>query len=226
MERFLSIKETQALDRIAIEECGVPSLALMENAGRSVARAAIALIPEGRTPRITVVCGTGNNAGDGFVAARHIHNAGYAVTVVMIGSADRLKKDPMTYYRVLEKCQFPIMEAPTLDSTIQTLFTGSDVIVDAIFGVGLNRPIESPHKEFIEWINASPARVISVDIPSGLNGDTGEIYGVSVRADLTVTFMSPKKGFGTHKGKTCTGEVRVADIGIPRCLMEKINGRF
>lgn len=220
--RAVSVHEIQALDRIAIEEIGIPSLSLMENAGRAVAQEALSALQGKKKPSVCVVCGTGNNAGDGFVVARHLMNKGIHVKVFLVGNENKLKHDALVHFRVLKKIKCPIQSAVILNrSNINELKT-CDVIVDAIFGVGLNREILDPAKNIIASLNALRQRIISIDIPSGLDGTTGSIYGVCVKAWKTVTFSFMKKGFLKNLGPHYAGRVIIADIGIPPELIKRI----
>lgn len=220
----VSVKVIQDLDRVAIQEYGVPSIALMENAGRSVAFEVVGALLKMDGIRVVVVCGRGNNAGDGFVVARHLVNAGCDVTIILIGKESHLKNDAAVNFQILRKCGCSIYTTETVDDIISQILSDADVIVDAIFGVGLNRNIESPYKDFIEAVNSQQGQIVSVDIPSGLNGDTGEIYDVCINADKTVTFSFTKKGFYLGAGPEKAGEVTVVDIGIPKVLYGKVNG--
>lgn len=221
MVRSVTVKQIQELDRLAIEDYGVPSLALMENAGREVAREVAGIRPSGKK-RVCVVCGQGNNAGDGFVAARHLWNMGVDVDVVLIGHHRQLKNDAAVNLSILKNCGYPVRETTRITPTVRRTLQKADVIVDAIFGVGLNREVCTPFREFIEAINAAKRFVIAVDIPSGLDGTTGEIHGVCVRATRTVTFTFQKKGFLLRQGPKITGTIKVVDIGIPEKLIKKL----
>jgi len=215
-QKTVTVKQIQDLDKIAIEKYGVPSLALMENAGRSVAQEVIKRIKRIKNPLVCIVCGLGNNAGDGFVAARHLINAGIKTKIVLIGKGSQLKHDAAVNYKILKKLKYPIKEAVAVP--LQDIVR-ADAIVDAIFGVGLSREILDPFRGVIEAINARSKKVIAVDIPSGLDGTTGKIYGACVRADVTVTFSFIKKGFLKGSGPKHTGKVVVVDIGIPKKVL-------
>ena len=192
------------IDRRAIEEYGIPSLALMENAGRAVAAAVERLRPLGR--RVLIACGRGNNGGDGFVAARALHNHGYHVQVLATGEP---RGDAAIMARPARRlCAF-VDAMPSITP---------DVIIDALTGTGLDRPVEGPMREMIRRINGAQLPVVAVDVPSGLDADTGRPLGEAVRAARTVTMGLPKIGFA--KAGAYVGLVEVADIGIPRALLE------
>jgi len=221
-KKAVTIKQAQRLDKRAIEKIGVPSLALMENAGNGVAKEVLKALKNKKTPLVSIFCGLGNNAGDGFVIARHLVNAGVKVKVFVIGKGSKLKADAATNYRILKKLKYPVKEIKKLDRAIVQDIKKSAVVVDAIFGVGLSRTIGEPFKAIIEAINAHARNIIAVDVPSGLNGTTGEIYGTSIKANKTVTFVLCKKGFLIRQGPGHTGRVIVIDIGIPKKLIGKL----
>jgi NAD(P)H-hydrate epimerase len=216
----VSVRQIQKLDKIAIETYGVPSLALMENAGRAVSAEVLKALRGRRN--VCVICGLGNNAGDGFVLARHLINAGCNVSIVLIGRGTQLKEDAAVNYHILKKLKHPILEMKQVSDRVIGALKKSDIVVDAIFGVGLNRAVGSPFKEFIEAINHCSRRVIAVDTPSGLDATDGDIYAVCVKADKTVTFTFSKKGFTKRQGPKHVGKVVVVDIGIPRQLQKRL----
>lgn len=220
--KALSSRQVQRLDKIAIEKIGIPSIALMENAGRAVSCQALACLKKFSKKSISIFCGTGNNAGDGFVAARHLWSAGITPKVFIIGGVKHLKSDAALNYRILKKLQCPVREISSGDRFLLRDILKSQIIVDAIFGVGLNRPVGEPFKGVIEAVNAARQYVIAVDVPSGLDATTGKIYGVCVKADRTVTFSCAKKGFFKKAGPGCAGRIIVADIGIPLQLLNKV----
>lgn len=220
--KTVSVKQIQELDRLAIEDYGIPSIVLMENAGRAVAQEVMKILKGLLDPRVCVFCGLGNNAGDGFVAARHLINRGIKTRVFLAGSGKLLKDDAAVNDQILKKLKCPIREFQRLDRSVIARITAADVIVDAIFGVGLNREVRGLSRAVIEAINQKAKCVVSVDIPSGLDGTTGGIYGVCVKAAMTVTFSFAKKGFFCRQGPRHVGKVVVADIGIPVHVVRKV----
>ncbi len=216
MRNPVTVRQVQKLDKIAIKRCGIPSLVLMENAGRAVAEEVKKSLRGKRSPRVCIVCGVGNNAGDGFVVARHLINEGVGVKVLLASPKQGFKHDAAVNYRILKKMKCPIRRF----AAREVAAAGS--VVDAIFGVGLNREIAEPFRGTIETLNRKAKYVIAVDVPSGLDGTTGAIYGVCVKADRTVTFSFAKKGFYKRQGPRHTGKVIVVDIGIPARLKNKI----
>lgn len=225
MRKPVSVRQIQRLDRIAIERYGVPSIVLMENAGRAVAEEVKKSLRGEKKPRVCVICGLGNNAGDGFVIARHLANAGIPTKTFLVGKANQLKHDAAVNYRILKRMKCPIIDCRgTRFCAPAGSIAQANVVVDAIFGVGLNREIEEPFRSAIEVINRKTKHVVAVDIPSGLDGTTGAIYGVCVKADRTVTFSFPKKGFLKGHGPRQAGKVVVVDIGIPAQIVKQVLG--
>jgi len=212
----VTVRQMQAIDRHAIEKTGIPSLVLMENAGRAVAGEVIQLVRRCPKPRVAVVCGAGNNGGDGFVAARHLLNAGIRTKIFMAGNMRNLKPDALTNYSILKKSGYLIRRVGRDESGWRRQLSNADVIVDAIFGIGLSREIREPFLNLITALNRSRARIVAVDIPSGLDGTTGKIHGICIRAVRTVTFHCAKRGFFRLDGPKYTGKIIVADIGIPQ----------
>jgi hydroxyethylthiazole kinase-like uncharacterized protein yjeF len=212
--RLVGSAEMRAIDRAAIDEYGIPSLALMDRAGSAVAEAARSLAAPGG--RIVVVCGGGNNGGDGYVAARVLRSDGRDARVVSLVPAARLSGDARAAREAAEGAGVPVDEP---GASVAVDAGPGDVVVDAIFGTGLSRAPEGAFARAIERMNAARAggaRVLAVDVPSGLSADTGQPLGAAcVRADRTVTFAFQKRGLVLHPGPAFAGEVIVADIGIP-----------
>jgi NAD(P)H-hydrate epimerase len=217
--RPLSRDEARALDRRVIETAGVPGLVLMENAGRGVAELLRGLGVRGR---VVVCCGRGNNGGDGFVIARWLDNAGVAVRVLLFAKPEQLSGDAEVMYRILAHSGPPIeVLADKLDDErLRAELAGADWIVDALFGSGLQGPLRPPFDRVVEAINASGARVMAVDVPSGLDADTGAPMGSTVRAQHTATIAALKKGFSAPAAQPFLGQVHVIDMGMPRRMGE------
>jgi hydroxyethylthiazole kinase-like uncharacterized protein yjeF len=209
--RVLTARQAQALDRRALEAYGISTLVLMENAGRSVADAAAALRP--RRKKIAVFCGKGNNGGDGFVAARHLLARGIRPDVYLAGSISDVGREARVNLDILLKSGQKVREVlPGAVSRIKTVTYG--LIVDALLGIGLTGDVRGVCGDLIALINASKARILSVDIPSGLDAATGRILGQCVHADLTVTFAARKRGMTIGAGPGVCGAVVVADLGV------------
>lgn len=209
MNELLTPDEMAEADRLTIAG-GTPGLTLMENAGAAVADATAALVPQGR---VTVVAGPGNNGGDGFVAARLLAERGFAVTVVLVGEAERLKGDARAAF---ERWRGPVEAASS------HALKDCDVIVDALFGAGLDRDVEGLPRAMIDAINAREVPVIAVDLPSGINGATGAVMGAAVSATQSVTFFRKKPGHLLLPGRIHCGPVAVVDIGIPAGVLETV----
>jgi hydroxyethylthiazole kinase-like uncharacterized protein yjeF len=209
MAAALSVKEMYAADRFAIA-AGVASPVLMEAAGAAVARA---ILRRWKARPVTILCGPGNNGGDGFVIARHLHGAGWPVRLALLGDAKALKGDAA-------------WAADGWTGGVEPLGTealdGAGLIVDALFGAGLDRPIEGVAAAVLNAAADSNVPTVAVDVPSGLAGDTGQVLGTVAPADLTVTFFRKKPAHLLLPGRTLCGEIRVADIGIPEAALEAI----
>jgi ADP-dependent NAD(P)H-hydrate dehydratase / NAD(P)H-hydrate epimerase len=206
LEPCLDAQQMRATDRWAIEKQGVPSLELMETAGAAVAQAAGELAGQGRA---VIVCGKGNNGGDGLVAARHLAETGFEVDALLLGAPDELSEDSRANQE-----RFP--GARTVDAgEIPRALDGAGVVVDAIFGTGFAGEPRDPAAAAIDAINGSGCPVVATDIASGVNASSGEVEGKAVRAAVTVTFHAAKLGHVVFPGKEHTGELRVAPIGIP-----------
>jgi hydroxyethylthiazole kinase-like uncharacterized protein yjeF len=209
MNELLTPDEMAACDRLAIAG-GIAGLALMEKAGRAVADA-VARHPLGT--RILVVAGPGNNGGDGFVAARVLAERGYPVRLMLLGEAGALKGDAAAAAR--------LWKGPTEVAQARAV-SGAGVIIDALFGAGLNRALEGEAQALIAAMNASGAPIVAVDLPSGINGANGAVMGAAVAAAESVTFFRRKPGHVLLPGRLHAGKVRVADIGIPDSVLSEV----
>ena len=213
---YLTRDEVRAIDRRAIEEYGVPSVVLMENAGRGVAELLLSLGVRGP---VAVVCGKGNNGGDGFVIARHLDNHGVAVRLHLFYRPEALPGDAAINHAIVARGG-PAMVVHSGDDFEETAFTrelaSAEWVVDALFGTGLTGPARDPFDRIIRAVNAAPAKVLAVDIPSGLDCDTGEPLGSTVKANHTATFVAMKKGFANLASREWTGRVHVLGIGAPK----------
>jgi ADP-dependent NAD(P)H-hydrate dehydratase / NAD(P)H-hydrate epimerase len=209
MIELLTTAEMAEADRLTIAG-GTAGITLMENAGRAVADAASHVL-QGR--RAVVAAGPGNNGGDGFVAARLLAERGVAVRISFVGDRQRLKGDAAL---AAERWSGPIEQASP------AAITGQELVIDALFGAGLDRAVEGLPRAMIEAMNASGAPVIAVDMPSGVSGTTGAVMGVAVKASHTVTFFRRKPGHLLLPGRLHCGSIEVADIGIPAAVLETI----
>ena len=216
--RLSDSQHMYAADSAAINDRGIPGAELMRSAARAVASAAMRHTAPGGTA--CVICGSGNNGGDGIGAAAELLRAGVSARAFLVGRRSGMSADSREMERELISLGGAHEElgpgAPDLDEYLQT----ADVIIDAIFGIGLSRNVEGAAKSAVELINSSGRPVVAADIPSGVCADTGEIMGCAVRAAETVTFSMAKPGHFVEPGCTCCGRLTVADIGIPRDLLD------
>lgn len=216
-------EEMRALDQLALREYGLPEAVLMETAGRSTVARLFEHWPHlsGEHPRplVTVVGGCGNNGGDGWVVARVLLGLGFQVRSILVGRADGLKGAARLNYQIWRKLKAPAAVEVDDPQQIKALdFRGSTLIVEALFGTGLDRPLNETALAMVARLNQARldegAKIVSVDLPSGLNGDTGQIMGDAVRADLTVTLAFPKRGLFLGEGPERSGPVRLGEIGL------------
>jgi NAD(P)H-hydrate epimerase len=219
----LTREQVREIDRRAIEEYGIPGIVLMENAARAVAQTALEMMPDSES-LVWVICGAGNNGGDGFAVARHLHNSGRLVQTCLAVTPGSLKGDALINYQILSKMKHtPIFRYEEQPRRLVHPTHITHLVIDALFGTGLTRPPQPPFSTIIEEVNSFGVPVLAVDVPSGLDCDTGEPLGACIRAERTVTFVAEKVGFANPASKQYTGEVTVGDIGCPR---ELIRGYF
>jgi hydroxyethylthiazole kinase-like uncharacterized protein yjeF len=218
MQRLLTAAQMQELDRRATTEQGVPGLTLMENAGRGVVESMERHLGNLAGSRPLVVCGRGNNGGDGFVVTRLLLARNANPDCILLGRAADLAGDALTNYERLADSGFKVREV-SARTDIGPLFQSRKVIVDAMFGTGLTRAPAGLAAETIRLINSSGSQVVAIDLPSGLQSDTGAPYEPCVRADLTVTMALPKLGLWLYPGRALAGTVEVVDIGMPDSLV-------
>jgi NAD(P)H-hydrate epimerase len=218
--RSLSRAEVRDIDRRAVDELGMPGIILMENAGRGAAELLVQLGIDGR---VVVCVGRGNNGGDGFVIARHLENRGFDVRVLLFADSQTLQGDAATNFHILHAAGTPILEfhAATKPDTWVPELHSAAWIVDALLGTGMQGTVREPTATVIQRINDVGLPVLAVDLPSGLDCDTGQPLGVCVRAAHTATFVARKLGFDAPGAAPFTGEVHVIDIGAPRVLLNQ-----
>ena len=217
---YLTRDQSRALDRRVIEEAGVPGVVLMENAGRGCAELLLRL---GVTGPVVVCCGKGNNGGDGLVIARWLDNAGAAVRVLLFARPEELTGDAVVMYRIIAHSGPPIVihvESTVDETALRRELDAAEWVVDALFGTGLKGPVRPPFDTVIAAINAGRARVLAVDIPSGLDADTGEPLGPTIRAHHTATIAAMKTGYARPEAPVWLGQVHVIDMGAPRRMVE------
>lgn len=222
MEVALTRAQVRLVDQIATERYGILGLVLMENAGRNAAAIvldAIEATPReyGPVERVVVLCGTGNNGGDGFVIARHLVNAGVDVLIGLTGGKDRLSPDAAANARICEVMEIPMVEAGAV------AILSTDLVVDALLGTGFTGQVRAPLAELIESVNAAgKAAVYAIDVPSGLDCDTGAASNATIVADVTITFVADKVGFHQSGADRFLGRVRIVGIGVPDAIIQQV----
>lgn len=211
-------EDMRKIDQRAIDEYKIPGLILMENAALKVVDLIMSrYIASGTKHHVLVLAGGGNNGGDGLAVARHLFLLGVKVEVALLGEEDHITGDAGTNLSILKKLGVKCfkLSADCRNGIVMDLLSQASLVVDAIFGTGLDRPVQGVFKEAIDAINQSRVPVISVDIPSGVHGETGHILGTAVRAADTVTFGFPKQGHLLYPGRSCTGRLHVVPISLP-----------
>lgn len=219
---LVTAAEMRELDRAAIEGRKIPSLRLMENAGEAVVRAMERLFGPLRGKTVAVVAGKGQNGGDGLVVARLLRKCHCKARVALLASSSSLKGDAAINLRRFQKAGgrcHAVDKESALASVLAPLLQTSDMLVDAIFGTGLNAPVKGLAASAIRLMNESGRPIVAIDLPSGLDGDTGSVLGTAITAVLTVTLARPKRGLYLGVGPNHVGMIRVADIGIPDNLI-------
>lgn len=212
-------QQVRAFDLWAMKTVGIPGMVLMENAGRSCAELVKEKLTDAAEQKVCIFCGKGNNGGDGYVAARHLKNSQIDVAVLICAEPDEIKGDARINLDIIKRMDIPnetlnIGRPDTVDK-VRSFTAGAGLVVDAIFGTGLAGPLKPEYKIFIESINSLDCPVLAVDIPSGLDCDSGRPLGAAVKADWTVTFAAVKKGFTSGDAVLdYTGDIFVASIGI------------
>lgn len=221
MRYVLTAAEMRALDAATITEIGLPGAVLMENAGRAVAEDVLAEVGAGGA-RVAVVCGAGNNGGDGYVVARWLREAGAHAIVYLAVSEERVRGDARVHLDAYLQTGGPMVSVASTEDLAEhrEAIEDADCVVDCLFGTGLDRPVEGHLAAVIGVMNRAAGTRVSVDVPSGLAADTGEVLGVCVQADRTVTMAFLKLGLTVSPGFARCGEVRIAAIGIPRQLAQ------
>ncbi|MFZ5907243.1 MAG: NAD(P)H-hydrate dehydratase [Nitrospirota bacterium] len=214
--KVVTAAEMRELDREAIEGLGIPGIVLMERAGLAI----VARIRErfGRR-RVVILAGRGNNGGDGMVVARTLQNEGWDVKVFLAGRQDALRGDALRQYRIARKCGVSVNPIENFLINRSSIFHARPILVDALLGTGLDKNVSGVLSEAILRINESGVPVISIDIPTGISSDTGQVMGNAVRADCTVTFGLPKRGHLLYPGAEYTGRLFIENIGFPEQLL-------
>ena len=216
---LLTPEEMGRADRLTIEG-GVPGIELMERAGQAVARVAADLVSG--TANILILCGPGNNGGDGFIAARCLEAAGHEVHVRLLKDPARLKGDALTAFKRMGIAHSFACEGDMVAGDFPEVLASADLVIDALFGAGLDRPLSGAVLSLVQAVSHSGVPVVAVDLPSGLSGANGEILGEAIPSHATVTFFRKKPGHLLYPGRRLCGDVTVADIGIRSCVLDKI----
>lgn len=224
--RILNAAQMRDADRVTVEDIGIPSLVLMENAGRQVVAAIEASFETALEGRVAVVCGRGNNGGDGFVVARTLLQRGVDVVVFVVGGLAEVRGDPRTNLDILGRLGVSVVEVAdeqTWELHVSEI-SACTLIVDALFGTGLARPVSGMLETVVADINASDIPVVSIDLPSGLSADSSEPIGPCIEATMTVTLGAPKYPLVLPPGEDLSGAVVIADIGIPYEVIDRVDG--
>jgi NAD(P)H-hydrate epimerase len=214
----LSRAQVREIDRRAIEQYQIPGIVLMENAARAVADVATRMLKSVPAPSVEIICGGGNNGGDGLAVARHLHNHGLDVEIALAVNPEQYRGDALINWRIVEAMRLPTV--PVEDANIPVDGGVVDLVIDALFGTGLTAPPREP--QWIELMNSSGLPILAIDVPSGLDCDTGKPLGACVEATMTITFVAEKIGFTNPDARKYLGEVIVGDIGCPIELIDAV----
>jgi len=222
MRIVVTAAEMAEMDRYSIEVLGIPGIVLMENAGLDCVVAAEDLLGDPKGKRVVFFCGKGNNGGDGYVVARHLHNHGAQVEVYLVGEKAQVRGDARTNLHILEQMGIGVRPIATGEHLLG-IPKGAHLVVDALLGTGVQGPVTGLLADVIEFINRYGAPVLSIDLPTGMNTDVGSIDGPCVRATVTVTMGELKRGLLFSPGREHAGRVRVADISMPPLVRERVS---
>lgn len=214
----LTRRQVREVDRLAIERYGIPGIVLMENAARAATDVAWRMVHQQSDAQVLILCGGGNNGGDGLAMARHLHNRGIRITIGLATDPARYTGDARTNYTIAAAMKLPLQPAtPELVAAVDY-----ELVVDAVFGTGLEQSPRPPFDQLAAAVNHGRSHVLSIDIPSGLDADTGRPLGACIQASETITFVAEKIGFATRDARPYLGTVIVGDIGCPRELVDEV----
>jgi len=216
----LTRDQVRRIDALAVEEYHMPSVVLMENAGRNAAQIINRQYADLAEKRVVIFCGPGNNGGDGFCVARHLHNAGWDVRVILAVPEQNLKGDALTNYKIIRETTICV-EPPT---SARRALDWSGIIVDGLLGTGFTGQVRKPLDQLIDQINASGKPIVAVDVPSGLDCQSGQPADSTIRAAMTVSFVAVKSAMTGRQAMRYVGRVITADIGVPIELVRRISG--
>jgi len=212
----LTRKQVRNFDRHAIETLGIPGVVLMENAGKNAASIIARFLGSLTARTVAIVAGGGNNGGDGFVIARHLTNRGGNVAVFLVADPQKIADDAKTNLDIIRNLDYNIRQVKTADmDNLSRELEAFDLIVDAVGGTGVSGPLRNDLALAVTQINQASRPVVAVDLPTGLDCDTGTAEAPTVRAELTITFVAKKLGFNNPASEDYTGQVVIADIGVP-----------
>lgn len=223
-ERVLSVDASRRVDEVAIKKYGISSLVLMENAARGAVDVIEALLPE--RGLVWIVCGKGNNGGDGLAIARQLDGRGYDVRVDLLATADELSPDAKANYQIIHRAGLSIRELKDGDTaTLKSWATDwqtASLLVDAMLGTGTVGNVREPYASAIRMINETGIDIVAIDLPSGLDAQTGKPGSECIKAKTTVTFVSSKTGFLNQQAKAVLGNLHVVNLGLPRRVLEEV----
>jgi NAD(P)H-hydrate epimerase len=221
--KVATAEQMQELDRKAIETYRIPGIVLMENAGRGATEAISNAFPDIGKRKIAIVAGKGNNGGDGFVIARYLLNRAVSVKVYLLADPKALRGDAETNFQIFQRMKGEVISVPSSKDyqKMKKELEKFDLLIDAIFGTGLDAEVRGYYREVIDHLNTLQRPIVAIDIPSGLDANTGKPLGTAIRASLTVTFGLPKVGHLIPPGPDYVGEVKLIDIGYPKKLVEE-----
>ncbi|MBN1405413.1 MAG: NAD(P)H-hydrate epimerase [Candidatus Omnitrophica bacterium] len=218
MTRIVTAKQMKAVDVLATKRFGIPALLLMENAGRSAVIEALKMLPKNCKARVAIFCGYGNNGGDGFVCARHLINKGIRAQVYLVGKKKKFSRETDINYYILRKMKqkFKLIKSAEAAANLKNEIKNCRLIIDGIFGIGLKGKLDEFYKKLFHMLNISKVPILALDIPSGLDADTGKCLGSALCAKKTVTFGLLKKGLVKKQARKFTGKIIIGDISLPR----------
>ena len=232
--QLLTRAQSRIVDELAINRYGIPGMVLMENAGRGVAefltREGAGLLStqtsedNGPARQAAILCGKGNNAGDGFVIARHLEILGFASKVLLLAPPNEFQGDARQNFEILTHTNVPLVDLSSTDDLLAALeseASDADCLIDAMLGTGAQGEPREPIRTAIEWMNRQSAIRVAIDVPSGLDCDTGQAAACCVRADHTCTFVTSKVGFAEPSARDFVGQLHVVSIGVPPVLIEE-----
>lgn len=215
--RYLSAEESRNVDWLAKSQGHIMGIVLMENAGRGIVEI---LLAENLKGKVVICCGRGNNGGDGFVIARHLNAAGVDVQVLLFANPKELMGDACMNHAIIAHSDIPmkVLTSPSAED-LKSIFKDAVWIVDALVGTGQKGSLRTPFDIIVRQINESGVKVLAVDLPSGLNADTGIASDPTIKATITATMVTPKTGFQNPQAQTYLGKLKVVGIGLPKCFM-------